>query len=83
MLRLDYRDRTGHLSTREVEPLCLAFWGGTWTLSAWCRLRADFRNFRLDRIDTAAPAGELFVELAECGLPAYVHAVGAKRVDMR
>jgi predicted DNA-binding transcriptional regulator YafY len=25
------------------------FWERTWTLAAWCELRNDFRNFRLDR----------------------------------
>jgi predicted DNA-binding transcriptional regulator YafY len=28
------------------------FWGGTWTLGAWCELRRDFRNFRIDRFVT-------------------------------
>ncbi len=62
---------------REVEPLCLAFWGGVWTLGAWCRLRNDFRNFRPDRIAAFAPTGEVFVEAAERGLAAYLRAVGA------
>src|SRR5437868_11953068 len=31
VLQLDYRDESGRASTREVEPLCLAFWGGAWT----------------------------------------------------
>ena len=50
VLKLDYRDGEQRSSLREVEPLCLAFWGGAWTLGAWCRLRSDFRNFRVDRI---------------------------------
>jgi predicted DNA-binding transcriptional regulator YafY len=33
-----------------VRPLGLYFWGDAWTLAAWCELRQDFRNFRLDRI---------------------------------
>jgi predicted DNA-binding transcriptional regulator YafY len=76
VLRLDYRDESGRASTREVEPLCLAFWGGAWTLGAWCRLREDFRSFRPDRIATFAPTGETFVETAERGLVAYVRAMG-------
>ena len=47
---LDYRDGHGMASTRKVRPLGLYFWGDAWTLAAWCELRADFRNFRLDRI---------------------------------
>jgi predicted DNA-binding transcriptional regulator YafY len=40
-------------SERDVEPLCLAFWGQAWTLGAWCRARQDFRSFRLDRMEAA------------------------------
>jgi len=76
VLQLDYRDESGRASSREVEPLCLAFWGGAWTLCAWCRLRADFRSFRPDRIAHFAPTGETFVETAERGLAAYVRAMG-------
>ena len=76
VLQLDYRDDSGRASSREVEPLCLAFWGGAWTLGAWCRLRADFRSFRPDRIAHFAPTGETFVETAERGLAAYVRAMG-------
>jgi predicted DNA-binding transcriptional regulator YafY len=35
---------------RTVRPLGLFFWGSNWTVSAWCELRDDFREFRLDRI---------------------------------
>ncbi|MEO5558225.1 MAG: YafY family protein [Dokdonella sp.] len=76
VLRLDYRDESGKTSAREVEPLCLSFWGGVWTLGAWCRLRVDFRTFRPDRIDHFEPTGEAFVEVRERGLLAYVLAMG-------
>jgi predicted DNA-binding transcriptional regulator YafY len=35
-----------------------------WTLAAWCELRQDFRNFRLDRIDKARIAAERFPDEA-------------------
>ena len=76
VLQLDYRDESGRARLREVEPLCLAFWGGAWTLGGWCRLRSDFRNFRPDRIQVFAPTGETFVETAERGLAAYLRAAG-------
>ncbi len=81
VLRIDYRDESGQSSTREIEPLCLAFWGGAWTLGAWCRLRVDFRNFRPDRIDRFEPTGEVFAETPERGLAAYLRAVGGGRDD--
>jgi predicted DNA-binding transcriptional regulator YafY len=78
VLRLDYRDKGESATRREIEPLCLAFWGGAWTLGAWCRLRADFRNFRPDRIVAFEPTAETFVETAERGLDAYMSAVGGR-----
>lgn len=49
-----YGDESGHASERKVRPLGLYFWGQRWTLAAWCELREDFRNFRLDRMAHAA-----------------------------
>jgi predicted DNA-binding transcriptional regulator YafY len=51
VLRMTYcgRDQEGE-TQREVEPLGVVFYGGAWYLVAWCRLRTDFRHFRVDRI---------------------------------
>ncbi|MDE5421576.1 YafY family transcriptional regulator [Ancylomarina sp. DW003] len=35
---------------REVEPIGLLFYALNWHLIAYCRLRGDYRDFRLDRI---------------------------------
>jgi len=75
VLRLDYRDEGGRTSEREVEPLCLAFWGGAWTLGTWCRLRRDFRNFRPDRIAGLHETGECFADQTERNLEAYLTAM--------
>ena len=77
VLRVNYRDNDARATAREIEPLCLAFWGGSWTLGAWCRLRGDFRNFRPDRIVDYAPTGETFVETRDRGLEAYMKAMRA------
>jgi predicted DNA-binding transcriptional regulator YafY len=51
VLGLDYRGRGQEVDTpREVEPLGVVFYGGAWYLVAWCRLRKDYRHFRVDRI---------------------------------
>jgi len=75
VLRLDYRDEAGRASAREIEPLCLAFWGGKWTLGAWCRLREGFRNFRPDRIDALDETGEVFQVTPGRDLDAYLLAM--------
>ena len=82
VLRLDYSDEHGSASAREIEPLCLSFWGGAWTLGAWCRLRGDFRNFRPDRIVGSAATGECFDDVAERNLASYLRAVGSSMSDV-
>src|SRR3989449_6183938 len=49
--RFHYVDKAQAGNERVVHPLGLAYWGHTWTLTAWCEMRSAFRNFRLDRID--------------------------------
>jgi len=77
LLLLDYRDGDDRVTAREVEPLCLAFWGGVWTLGAWCRLRGDFRNFRPDRIVQVRETGRSFDDDPARGLEAYLRAADA------
>lgn len=62
VLRFDYRRQDGETSTREVRPLALYFWGAVWTLAAWCELRRDFRNFRVDRISKALASDRGFAD---------------------
>jgi predicted DNA-binding transcriptional regulator YafY len=51
VLRMVYRGRERDADTaREVEPLGVVYYGGAWYLVAWCRLRKDYRHFRVDRI---------------------------------
>ena len=78
VLKVEYRDASEATSTREIEPLCLACWGRVWTLGAWCRMRQGFRNFRPDRMQFTA-TGEIFADVAERGLDAYLANAGVPR----
>lgn len=49
-LQIAYIRIDGTYSERTIWPLGLFYWGATWTCGAWCELRGDFRNFRVDRI---------------------------------
>lgn len=49
-ITLDYQRADGEYSQRLVTPLGLVYWGQKWTMIAWCLLRQDYREFRLDRI---------------------------------
>jgi predicted DNA-binding transcriptional regulator YafY len=57
-LSIDYRSEDGSSSVRTVRPFALGFFDHTQLMVAWCELRADFRNFRLDRIRACAATGE-------------------------
>ena len=59
-IQLTYVDSREQASERVIRPLGLSFWGATWTIAAWCETRADFRNFRLDRIRRLQPLEETF-----------------------
>jgi len=57
-----YVKEGGNKSQRKINPLALYFWGRVWTLTAWCHLRADFRNFRIDRMKNINFLGEKYLE---------------------
>ncbi len=57
---LTYRDADGKTSLRPVRPLTLEFWGRVWTLATWCEIKADFRSFRVDRIDELRTTDKTF-----------------------
>ncbi|GAA2678050.1 helix-turn-helix transcriptional regulator [Actinoplanes palleronii] len=59
-LRFDYTPRDGAGSRRHVEPHRLVPLGRKWYLLAWDLDRADWRNFRVDRIAGPLPAGARF-----------------------
>jgi len=59
-LRISYANAGGEQTQRTVRPLGVFFWGRVWTLAAWCELRTDFRNFRLDRVSAPTLLDERF-----------------------
>ena len=63
-LQMTYAAAEGDGTTRTVRPLGVFFWGRTWTLAAWCELRSDFRNFRLDRASDLVIQADVFEDEA-------------------
>ena len=68
---LEYRNADDQVTTRTVRPLGLFYWGKVWTVGAWCELRSEFRDFRLDRISTIRLTGERFSDESGRDLKAY------------
>ena len=42
---------------REIEPIGLCFYSLHWHLIAWCKLRQEYRDFRIDRIRSLSHTG--------------------------
>jgi predicted DNA-binding transcriptional regulator YafY len=76
-VHLDYADAKGTASGRVVCPLGLYFWGSVWTLGAWCELRQDFRNFRLDRIEDVSILDDAFADESPTTLDDFIRAMTA------
>lgn len=59
-LKIAYRDETGDATEREILPIALVYYVQVAVLAGWCRLRQDFRHFRIDRIQFLEPLSETF-----------------------
>ena len=60
VLHLDYLSLNNEHSVRKIEPFALYSTQGNWIHLAFCRIRKDFRAFRLDRIQALRKTGEHF-----------------------
>ncbi|MDR3404431.1 MAG: YafY family protein [Chthoniobacter sp.] len=73
VVRLQYRSaQSGETTLREVEPLGLVFYLDHWHLIAWCRLRQDVRDFRVDRIHAVEVGSEPSPPRPDFDLAGYV-----------
>jgi predicted DNA-binding transcriptional regulator YafY len=71
-VRFRYHARQGSepgASWREADPYALTRIGDVWYLHAYCHLRKDRRNFRLDRIEDLTTLDQTFTRPAS--LPSY------------
>ncbi|MDD2306441.1 MAG: YafY family protein [Prolixibacteraceae bacterium] len=61
VLEIDYQAGYGAPATKRlVEPIGLCNYSRRWHLFAWCRLRSEYRDFRLDRIQDLRISTENF-----------------------
>ncbi len=55
-----YVDKFGATSERRVLPLAIIYMESALVLTAWCKLRDNFRAFRIDRISACTKSDESF-----------------------
>ena len=52
-LKINYRNRSGNVSEREIHPHTLLLKQGLWYVYAYCTLREEMRLFKIGRINSA------------------------------
>jgi len=72
IIAIDYRDKNGLTSQRQVEPIGLAFYNFAWHLIGWCHLRRAYRDFRLTRIDRLTATNLPFKQPQHLSLTDYI-----------
>lgn len=65
-------------SRREVEPVGLYHYSMAWHLIAYCRIRQDYRDFRVDRIRKLSDTGQQFARHERLSLQQYLNQIKAK-----
>ncbi len=72
-LQLNYRSiYKNELTQRTVKPLALYFTENDWILIAFCTLRNDYREFRLDKIELLQLTQQKFDHFTEFNLSQYL-----------
>jgi len=65
----------GKITSRIVEPLGVVFYSRQWHLIAYCRLRKDFRDFRLDRFSDWEVLAECYEGHASFSVKAFLQEI--------
>ena len=65
IIQFDYTNANHGKTTRKVEPLSVTFKWYAWYLFAFCRLRNDYRLFRISRIRKLKLTDDFFKERSE------------------
>jgi predicted DNA-binding transcriptional regulator YafY len=55
-----YGDEQGRRTNRVIWPIAMAYYVDVTLVGAWCELRADYRNFRVERIQSSKVLDEHF-----------------------
>ncbi len=61
LLKIEYVSSKRKRSTRDIEPFAIYSTNGNFLLIAFCRLREDFRVFRIDYIEKLVTQGDTFI----------------------
>ncbi|MHB1921422.1 MAG: helix-turn-helix transcriptional regulator [Chitinophagaceae bacterium] len=72
ILEMEYKNNKEEITHRQVEPIGLIFYAFNWHLIAWCRLKEDYRDFRISRILRLKETGKGFQKTSHLNLEEYM-----------
>jgi predicted DNA-binding transcriptional regulator YafY len=73
ILKMDYYTSSrDEFSTRDIEPLGCVYYSDHWHLIAYCRMRKDLRDFRVDRIKLLTETLDFFKPRPDFSLKEYM-----------
>lgn len=74
-IQVSYKSLSDEYSQRILWPLGLFFWGGKWTLGAWCELRKDYRTFRIDKVLEIEELSQSLADRPDVSLQGYLDSI--------
>lgn len=72
VIAIRYETNAEEITDRQVEPMGLWYYGNQWHLIGWCRLRNDYRDFRVSRMIRLQLKDELFTSRSYESLKDYI-----------
>ncbi|RPD46686.1 helix-turn-helix transcriptional regulator [Paracnuella aquatica] len=78
VVALRYTDVRQQPTERCIEPIGLLFYAFSWHLIAWCQLRQDYRDFKVERITAACNTGRAFTHTGHLTLDEYIKSLPAE-----
>lgn len=77
-IEIKYVDVNSKESRRYVRPLGVTCFNSVWLFTAWCDSRDDFRNFRVDRIQSISRTGDKFNDKSGKSFKDYLNTIKSR-----
>lgn len=77
-----YRENEAE-TTRDIEPFGLCYYSQAWHCFAWCRMRGDYRDFKLSRIRDLRLTGQTFSRDQHPSVSEYVEKMVRQNNDVQ
>lgn len=72
ILEIRYKNNKEEESIRRIEPIGLVFYAFAWHVIAWCHMREDYRDFKIERISYLNDTGQPFTRNEHMAVADYM-----------